>query len=245
MTTMHVHRWGTGPEVVLVHGVLLGGREAWRAQRPLTERWTLVAPDRPGHGRSPAARQDFETESVLVAEQLLDHPVHLVGMSYGAIVAMYAAGLRPENVRTLTVIEPPCTGVVEGDVSVDAYARKVRALTELADLPPAEALRRMFRTIGVSLPVTEPIPAVLAQGLRQVIGARPPDEARPPLDRLRAAKIPILVVTGDHMHAYEVIADTIAKRTEGGRAIIPGHGHLVPDSGAPFNAMLERHLTTR
>ncbi|WP_148106377.1 alpha/beta fold hydrolase [Amycolatopsis sp. WAC 01375] len=49
---LHVHQWDPD-RVVLVHGVLLGGREAWRTQRPLTERWTLLAPDRPGCGKSP------------------------------------------------------------------------------------------------------------------------------------------------------------------------------------------------
>lgn len=71
--SMHVHSWGAGPPVVLVHGGVLGGRETWRAQRPLTERWTLLAPDRPGHGRTPGARQDFESEAQLLADQLLDH----------------------------------------------------------------------------------------------------------------------------------------------------------------------------
>ena len=83
--------------MVLVHGGVLGGRETWRAQRPLTERWTLLAPDRPGHGQSPPARQDFEPEAALVADQLLDQPSHLVGHSYGGIVSMYAAcpAVRP------------------------------------------------------------------------------------------------------------------------------------------------------
>src|SRR5689334_13904706 len=125
---LHVHRWGQGPSVVLVHGGLLGGREAWRAQRPLTERWTLLAPDRPGHGRSPDARQDFEPEAVLVAEQLLTEPVHLVGYSYGGVVAVLAAAARPGNVRTLTVVEPPATGVARGNAVVDEYDRRLRGL---------------------------------------------------------------------------------------------------------------------
>ncbi|WP_346135942.1 alpha/beta hydrolase [Lentzea roselyniae] len=59
---LHVHQWGRGPRVVLVRGGVLGGRETWRAQRPLTERWTPLAPDRPDHGQSSPARQDFEPE---------------------------------------------------------------------------------------------------------------------------------------------------------------------------------------
>ena len=110
MVLMFVHQWGQGPEVVLVHGAVLGGRECWRGQRPLTERWTLRAVDRPGHGRSPAVgRQDFEAEAALLAEEVLDRPAHLVGYSYGGLVAMDAAVLRPDAVLSLTLVEPPAT----------------------------------------------------------------------------------------------------------------------------------------
>jgi pimeloyl-ACP methyl ester carboxylesterase len=242
---MHVHRWGSGPEVVLVHGAVLGGREAWRAQRPLTERWTLLAPDRPGHGQSPPARQDFEAESTLVATQLLDRPVYLVGMSYGAIVSMYAAAIRPENVRSLTLVEPPSTGVARGEPIVDAYGAAVREIIESTDLEPIEAIRRFFAVIGVPLAVEEPLPPVLEQGIRQLLGARPPDEADPPLEALRAADFRVLVVSGDHLPANEIICDTIAERTGGERAIVAGNGHLVPDAGEPFNKLLEQHFTAR
>lgn len=40
--SLHVHRWGTGPRVVLVHGGVLGGQHTWRAQRPLGDRLTLL-----------------------------------------------------------------------------------------------------------------------------------------------------------------------------------------------------------
>jgi pimeloyl-ACP methyl ester carboxylesterase len=238
---MHVHRWGAGPPVVLVHGGILGGREAWRAQRPLTDRWTLLAPDRPGHGQSPPARQDFEPESVLVAEQLLDQPVHLVGMSYGAIVAMYAAALRPEHVRSLTIVEPPCSGVARGVPVVDAFGVAVREVIEATDADPADALRRFCPVAGVSIDLTDP-PRVLLDGMRQLLGARPPDEAEPPLDRLRAAGLRTLVVSGGHSAANEMICDVIARETAGARAVCPGAGHLVPDTGEPFNRLLEQHF---
>lgn len=243
--TMYVHRWGSGPEVVLVHGAVLGGREAWRAQRPLTERWTLLAPDRPGHGGTPAARTDFEPEAMMVATQLLDGPRHLVGMSYGGIVALYAAAVRPENVLSLTVIEPPCTGVARGVSEVDDYAAAVRDIVQNTGLTPAQALRRFFDVVGIPLPVEEPLPAVLEQGVRQLLDTRSPDEATPPLDVLRAAPFEILVVSGGHLPANEIICDTLAERTGGARAVCPGAGHLVPDTGLPFNKILEQHLTGR
>jgi pimeloyl-ACP methyl ester carboxylesterase len=191
------------------------------------------------------ARQDFEPESMMLATQLLDRPVHLVGMSYGGIVAMYAAAIRPANVLSLTVIEPPCSGVARGVPVTDAYGRELRALIEDTEQTPAEALNRFFPAIGVPLQVDEPLPPVLERGVLQLIGARPPDEADPPLELLRQAGFPILVVSGDHLPANEVICDTIAEQTGGKRAIVRGYGHLIPDSGEPFNKLLEQHFTAR
>jgi len=233
---LHVHHWGSGPEVVLVHGVLLGGREAWRAQRELTARWTLRAPDRPGHGRSPDARQDFEPESALIADQLLDRPVHLAGLSYGAIIAMLAAARRPENVLSLTIIEPPATRVARGNPVVDAWDAQLAAL--LADPgDDQKLLGRFFALAGVSMAVPDPVPEPLVRGTAALRGVRHPGEAVLPLTELAAADFPIMVVTGDHMPEYEIIGDTIAEATGAERAKVPG-------MGAPFNARLEAFLLT-
>ncbi|MFI9508939.1 alpha/beta fold hydrolase [Nocardia sp. NPDC052566] len=235
---LHVHSWGAGPPVVLVHGAILGGRAAWRAQRPLTDRWTLLAPDRPGHGRSPWARQDFETEAALIADQLLDRPAHLVGLSYGAIVSMYAAALRPENIRSLTIVEPPAFGVARGNPEVDAASKATRAIIEDVDAAPGQALRAFFPVAGVQVPLADPIPEVLIDGMRQLQGARPPDEAQPPLTALRAAGFPILVISGGHQAYHEIICDVIAEETGAERRVCAGMAHLVPDTGAPFNQLL-------
>jgi pimeloyl-ACP methyl ester carboxylesterase len=227
---------------VLVHGGVLGGRYAWRAQKPLAERWTLLAPDRPGHGDSPAARQDFEPEAILVADQLLEDPVHLAGLSYGGIVAMLAATRRPENVRSLTVIEPPATGVARGVPSVDDFDAAMRAVL---DDPPddlAALLDAFFSVVGVPLQAPRPLPEPLAKGAAALVGIRPPGEAKVPLAELSRASVRSLVVSGGHMEAYETICDTIADALDAERAVVTGMGHLVPDTGAPFNERLERFL---
>jgi hypothetical protein len=153
--------------------------------------------------------------------------------------------LRPENVLSLTVIEPPCTGVARGVSEVDEYASDIRELIENTGRTPVEALQRFYDVAGVFQPVTEPLPPVLDQGIRQVAGMRSPEEATPPWDVLRAAPFRLLAVSGGHLPADEIICDAIAERTGGSRAVCPGAGHLVPDTGEPFNKILEQHLTGR
>ncbi|MEV6333087.1 hypothetical protein AB0M12_00060 [Nocardia vinacea] len=85
--------------------------------------------------------------------------------------------------------------------------------------------RRLIHPVFDAL--ADPIPQVLLDGMRQLQGARPPDEAEPPLDALRAA-FPILVVSGGDRPVYEAICDALAERTDAERAVCPGMGHLVP-----------------
>ena len=103
-----------------MHGSIVGPEQTWRAQRELAARWTLVLPHRPGFGASPSLpRGDFEAEAPLIAE-LLGDGAHLVGHSYGAVIALHAAALRPEAVRSLTVTEPGALRIAAGDPQVDA-----------------------------------------------------------------------------------------------------------------------------
>src|ERR687887_516949 len=116
---VHVETVGSGPRVVLVHGSVGSGWSTWWAQRPLAERFTLVVPDGPGSPPTPPVeRVDFEEQAPLVAD-LLEDGAHLVGHSYGGVVSLYAAALRSEAVRSLTVIEPPAFGIARDHPAVD------------------------------------------------------------------------------------------------------------------------------
>src|SRR5438309_8851657 len=111
---------GSGPRVVLVHGSVVEARRTWRHQLGLAERWSLLIPNRPGFaGSPPLPRGDFEAEAPLIAE-LLGEGAHLVGHSYGAVIALLAAALRPEAVWSLTVSEPGALRLAAGDPAADA-----------------------------------------------------------------------------------------------------------------------------
>src|SRR3990172_3787088 len=106
---------GPGPRAVPAPGGPAGGRATWVAQRELSHRYTLEVVVRPGFPpNEPVDEASFEWDAPLVAEQLGDG-THLVGHSYGGVVSLLAAALRPEAVRSLTVIEPPCMKIAAGN----------------------------------------------------------------------------------------------------------------------------------
>ena len=230
--------------MVLVHGSVVGAERTWRHQLPLAERWTLVLPNRPGFAASPPlARGDFETEAPMIAELLADG-AHLVGHSYGAVIALYAAALRPQAVRSLTISEPGCMRVAAGCPAVDVQIAGGELLYERAQaLEPLDFLRAFRGGVGSTRETPEKLDGELLAGARLLMGERPPWEADPPLDRLRAAPFAKLVVSGGHSPVFEAICDAVAERLAARRETVAGRGHTIPATGRPYNECLHSFLS--
>lgn len=232
-----IHRWGAGPKVVLIHGAAAPSRETWWAQKPLADRWSLVAVDRFGNGDSPDGRNDFLLDAKLIGEQVLTEPSHVVGYSYGSIAAMIVTARTPELVRSLVVIEPPTPQAGTPSPELAAWAREIDSFGEPTD-DLAGLVGRFFRTAGVPIEVPDPLPAWLEKGAKAFAGWRAPTEARLPLDELRESGVPMIAISGAHSH-YESVCDGITKRTGARREVLVGLNHLIPSLGEPFNKLLE------
>ena len=238
-----VERIGRGPPVLLIHGDIVGPELTWRKQRELAERWTLVIPSRPGFGDSPPLeRNDFEAEAPMFAE-LLGDGAHLVGHSYGAVIALLAAAERPEAVRSLTVSEPGCLTVAAGTPEVDRMIADGTRLFEHAESIPSEDFLRLFRGgAGSAYGTPEQLPGELLHGVELLKRERPPWEAEIPLERLAGAGFPVLVISGGHSPAFEAVCDALAGGLSARREVIPGRGHTVPSTGPAYNERLEAHM---
>ena len=214
--------------LVLVHGSVVGGRGTWAGQRALADRFELLVVDRPGFPPNPPVdRVDFEGDAELIAE-LLRAGDHLVGHSYGGVIALLAAAGRPELLRSLTVIEPPATRVAVGDPAVDAFAEAGRELyASGATSDPEAFLRRFLAAVGSEFDPPVPLPPELAQGAQALAVERGPWEAEIPLDVLAAASFPKLVVSGAHHPAFDAICDVLERELPADRVVLPGYGHVV------------------
>jgi len=123
--------------VVLVHGAAMDS-SVWRYQADaLTQAgFTSIAVDLPGHGGSegePSSSARGYAGWLLAYLSHLGEPVHLVGHSMGALVALETAAARPDLVRSLTLIgvsdlmpvNPDLlAGAAEGDLSMFATMGK-------------------------------------------------------------------------------------------------------------------------
>ncbi|MEM0129151.1 MAG: alpha/beta fold hydrolase [Thermoplasmata archaeon] len=114
---------GHGPTVLMVHG-LGGDHTVWNEVAPrLADRFRAVAVDLRGHGRSPlppGSTFSFEElEGDLRAEigRRSEPPVHLVGLSAGALLALRLARDHPESVASMTLIN--------GAAYIDPHTREV------------------------------------------------------------------------------------------------------------------------
>ncbi len=236
MRSLYVEMLGTGPRLVLVHGSISPGWATWAAQRPLATRFRLVVPWRSGYAPNPPLeRIDFERQADEIAS-LLEPGDHLVGHSYGGVVAALAAVRQLDLVRSLTVIEPPALGMAGGDPAVVSASLRLDLLFA-TERDPERFLGGFLRLVGGTPPRRALSPGVEA-GVRALMSERPPSEARIPLARLAGASFPRLVVSSGAQPAFEAICHVLAAGMGAERAIIPGSGHAVQFTGAPFNERL-------
>src|SRR5689334_14313128 len=100
--------WGQGEPVVLLHASAAADPAfVWPHQRPLAAQYQLLFPTRPGYGGRPVRpRRDLQ-QDVQEAGRLLEEKGggHLVGLSYGGLVALDVAARYLALVRSLAVLE--------------------------------------------------------------------------------------------------------------------------------------------
>lgn len=107
--TLQFTRLGKGPAVLLVHG-LGGDRAVWADEIVrLSQRYTVVAVDLPGHGMTGAPTQvSLATTAQQLAKLIRDEklaPATIIGHSMGGTLAAWTAVADPGAVRGVLIVD--------------------------------------------------------------------------------------------------------------------------------------------
>jgi 3-oxoadipate enol-lactonase len=103
---------GRGGPILFLHQYF-GTLDTWDAQRDVFSRsYRVILPDARGHGRTPfpggrLRLTDLAADTAALIRHLDIAPVHVIGISLGAMTGLLLARLEPSLLRTLTVISPP------------------------------------------------------------------------------------------------------------------------------------------
>lgn len=145
---IHVRISGSGPQVILLHASSSHGGQWKRLIDRLAGRFTCLAPDLHGYGRSAPLPDDgspyFEHDIRIVqklSEQAPD-PVHLVGHSLGGTIAARAASFSCRPIASVTLFEPVLFCFLEesDDPRAEEYLQLVAGMSDRVDNSrPADA----------------------------------------------------------------------------------------------------------
>lgn len=247
---------GNGSAVVLVHGVWSDYRALGAVQRALADRFRVVSvslrhawPEAWDGSEGSYSLPRHSQDLVTFIEQL-GGPVHLVGHSYGAQVALSVALARPDLVARLVLaeggsVEDPA---VDGDTGTAQFAA-LGSRTE-----------QLFRTRGIDAGLEFAVDALAAPGTwarypeavkmihRQnawtLVGLarNPPPALR--CNEFRALPMPVMLLTGENTSPrHRALVDRQAACRPAVRiATIPRVGHVVQLNPPAVEAALEQFL---
>jgi 2-succinyl-6-hydroxy-2,4-cyclohexadiene-1-carboxylate synthase len=241
---VHIRRFGTGANIVALHGFSLTGEQFSPVADSLDRH--VIAPDLPGHGssRSHPADVDSVTAAIDVLLDELGRPTPLMGYSQGGRMALLTAIGDHSNVSSLVLISssPGIRDVAEResrierdhvladrirDIGVEAFIDSWTSAgtTTLAHLDEAY---RVWDS-GVRSENSADGLASALRGYGQ--GAQPSA-----WDELGNLTMPVLLIVGSLDERYRSINDEMAD-------LIPG-AELVVIDGARHNPLADEPVAT-
>lgn len=235
---LFIETTGTGPDVVLVHG--LGGTTSFFEPLvpSLSERFRVTRYDFAGHGRSPRAEEltleSLTAELALVIEsQTTSGRAHLVAHSMGTLIVQQLAATRPDLVQEIVLLGPVRE---QGQAAKDATRARAALVREkgMAAVADTVATAATADQAALGNPLVRPFvrelllgqdPEAYAQACEALAAATNPD-----LTRIQS-KVLLLTGSEDKVSTPASNQAMAAELDSAELLVAPGTGHwTVPEA---------------
>lgn len=238
---IYTQNWGSGAQDALLLHCSLASSDAWRGMAAhLKDVLTMTALDFQSHGKSADWDRAGDYHAVCTADAaaLLTRPMHLVGHSFGATVALRLALEHPDLVRSLTLIEPVFFAVAKGS---DAYGEHMAAFQPFEDAMQRQdhvAAARIFTQEWGTGADWDTLPAAMRRYMTDCIDLIPTtvpslyedNAGMATSGRLEAVVCPVLLAEGAQSPSIvAAINDALAARLPNVQRLkVEGAAHMLP-----------------
>ena len=246
---------GTGPTLILLHGILGDSRMFAPQLAELSDSYSLVAWDAPGCGQSsdPPATWRMPDYANCLAEFIaalgLQNP-HVLGVSWGGVLALELANCHP-TVPARLVLVGAYAGWA-GSLPPEECERRLTSCLRESELPPEQFIPGWIPGLLTSAADASLVSAVIdvmsdfhPDGYRVMAKAVAAADLRPALGKIDK---PTLVVHGEaDARSPMSVGEELRARIPGSiLKVIPGAGHLCNlESPQRFNAEVRSFLGDR
>jgi pimeloyl-ACP methyl ester carboxylesterase len=247
-------RAGSGPPLVLFHGVGEDSR-IWRHQlEDLSRDFTVIAWDAPGCGQSDDPAPELSARDLgLLAAGFVKQAAggsgkpHVLGVSWGSMVALELYKGYPDVPASLLLVSAYAGWA--GSLPPEEVERRIALVEAEIGEPPGKFVHEWLPTLFTA----DADPAMVAEiaaimldvrpaSLRALLSASGRADYR---DVLPTIAVPTLLIYGEEdQRSPLAVARELHRQIPGAAlAVIPGAGHLVfAEAPEPFNAEVRRFV---
>jgi pimeloyl-ACP methyl ester carboxylesterase len=235
---------GSGSTVVCIHSSASSSSQ-WRVlMETLSDRFRVVATDRYGHGKSPTwpGGREFQLDDeIALMAPILETAgqFHLIGHSYGGLVALKLALNNPSRVASLTLYEPACFFLLTANNSESSASREIQAVRDetirLVEAGDYESAAQYFVDYWAGSGAWSKTREASRQAIISSMGkARfewpPVFDKSFPVAQISTLAMPVLLLTGSHSTAAARGVHRVLRGLLPGAEVVEfsGLGHMGP-----------------
>lgn len=262
--TIHYIEKGNGEPIILIHGAI-GDYNAWALQMDtlaLNHRAIAISRRYAWPNQQPGPDVSFDCTVALHAkdivgfmEEMKISSAHLIGHSYGAMIALRTTIDHPSKVKSLVLGEPAVETMLSGTVKGDSLINDFRTNSDVAVSlykrgKHEEAVRQFLITVLGSDEVYDVVPQAVRDGWLQnlvegICIAETQDLASISHEELSQIKAPVLLIKGQNSPAYLATAsdslNLVLPNSE--LRLLPNASHgLQGENPSEFNKLVVKFL---